>query len=186
MRQVSVFNFMTMNGFFKGPGGDIRWNGHRGGEERDYAVDSMQPGNIILMGRATYELMIQWWPTPQAIQADPVMAAGMNDCEKIVFSRTLKRVDWKNATLAKGDLIETVRKLKQTPGKDLTVLGSGSLVTQLAEAALIDEYQFMINPVAIGEGTSVFRGLSHTLQLELVSSRAFNTGSVLVTYKPIS
>lgn len=175
---------MTLNGFFAGPGGDISWNGHRGGEERDYAVESMEPGNTLLFGRHTYEMMVQWWPTAQAIQADPIMAAGMNDPQKIVFSRTLQRVDWKNARLAKGDLLEEVRALKAKPGKDLTVLGSGSIITQLAGAGLVDEYQFMINPVAIGGGKSVFQGLQEQLDLALVATRVFDTGSILLTYRP--
>src|SRR6202012_130217 len=93
MRTLTVFNFMTLNGFYKGPGGDISWNGHRGGEERDFAVDSTRQGALLLLGRVTYELMIQWWPTPAAAAADPEMAEGMNASSKIVFSRTLASAD---------------------------------------------------------------------------------------------
>ena len=170
---------MTLNGFYKGAGGDISWNGHRGGEERDFAVDSGSQGAILLMGRVTYEMMTQWWPTPAAIAADPEMAATMNDAEKIVFSRSLRKADW--AKLVKEDAVDYVRKLKQTPGPSLCVLGSGTLITQLAKAALVDEFQFMINPVTIETGASI---LPLPMQLDLVSARPFSTGSVLLTYKP--
>jgi dihydrofolate reductase len=113
----------------------------------------------------------------------PVVAAGMNNSDKIVFSRTLKKAAWNNTSLIKGNLEEEIKKLKQLPGKDLTILGSGSIVTQLAVAGLIDEYQFMVDPVALGEGTSLFQGMRGLLNLKLSSARTFESGAVVLSYR---
>lgn len=183
MRSLTVFNFTTVNGFVKGPGEDISWSRHRGGAERDYALEMSRGESILLFGRMTYELMTRWWPTPQSVAADPEMAAGMNESPKIVFSRTLATADWSNTTLVHSDAVGYVRKLKASAGPDLCVLGSGSLVAQFASAGLVDEFQLLINPVSIPGGTPV---LQAALQLELVATHPFPSGSVLLTYKPLS
>jgi dihydrofolate reductase len=113
------------------------------------------------------------------------MAEGMNRSDKIVFSRTLKKSEWENARIINEDPVATVKKLKQTATKDMVVLGSGSITTQLTDAGLIDTYQFMIDPVAVGSGTPMFNGIKKKLDLELISSRTFNSGIVLLSYKPI-
>jgi dihydrofolate reductase len=183
MRKLSAFVFVTLNGFYKGPDQDISWNTHAE-EEKDFSVDALKSENTLLFGRVTYELMTRYWPTPMAMENDPIMAAGMNKAEKIVFSRTLKKADWNNTRLVIGDMEQEVRKLKQQPGKNLTVLGSGSIVTQLADQSLIDEYQIMLNPIALGNGTPLFLGLKQKLNLKLVNSKVFNNGIVLLTYHP--
>jgi dihydrofolate reductase len=184
MGKVRVFNFVTLNGYYKGPNGDISWHRH-GAEENAYAAEALKTGSTLLFGRATYELMASYWPTPLAVQNDPLVAAGMNNAEKIVFSRTLEQVDWNNARLVRENVAETVRKMKQHPGKDMTILGSGSIATQLAERGLIDEYQIMVDPVVLGEGTPIFKGIGHTLDLELTSTKTFKSGVVLLNYRPL-
>ncbi|MBN8853786.1 MAG: dihydrofolate reductase [Sphingobacteriales bacterium 50-39] len=184
MRKLVVFNFLTLNGYFEGPGGDTSWHRH-GEEEGKFASESMGQGGILLFGRTTYELMVSYWPTPMAMQQAPEVAKGMNKAEKIVFSRTLKTADWENTRIINGDLAKEVRRLKETPGKDMCLLGSGSILTQLADAGLIDEYQFMIDPVALGSGTPAFKGLKKKLDLRLVSTRKFSSGVVLLNYQPL-
>src|SRR6185369_9047302 len=115
----------------------------------------------------------------------PAVAEGMNKAEKIVFSRTLKKAGWENTRIIKGDLAGAVKQLKETPGKDMCVLGSGSIVTQLADAGLIDEYQFMVDPVALGDGTPTFKGLKKKLDLKLTTSRTFKSGVILLSYQPL-
>jgi dihydrofolate reductase len=114
------------------------------------------------------------------------VAAGMNKSEKIVFSRTLQKADWNNTRLVKDDMLGEVRRLKQGSGKDLTVLGSGSIVAQLAEEGLIDEYEILLNPVVLGKGKTMFEGLKKRLALKLVSTRTFGNGNILLTYVPVS
>lgn len=184
MRKLVIFNFATLNGYFEGPGGDVSWHRH-GEEEGKFAADSVGQGGILLFGRITYEHMAAFWPTPQAMQQMPVVAKGMNKAEKIVFSRTLKQADWENTRIIGEDIITAIKQLKQTPGKDMCILGSGSIITQFADAGLIDEYQFMVDPVALGEGTPTFKGLKKKLDLQLISARTFKSGVVLLSYKPL-
>lgn len=183
MRKLTVFNFITLNGFFKGPNEDISWHKH-GGEESDYSAEGLKSGNTLLFGRVTYEMMASFWPTPIAMDSFPSVAKGMNKAEKIVFSRTLKKVEWNNTKVVKGNIVEEIKKMKQMPGKDMTLLGSGSILTQVAEQGLIDEYQIMVDPIALGEGTPIFKGIKHGLNLMLTKTRTFKSGAVLLCYQP--
>ena len=184
MANLTVFNFITLNGFYKGAKGDISWHRH-GSEEADFSIEGLHSGNMLLFGRITYEMMASYWPTPEALKMNPVVAEGMNRAYKIVFSRTLQNAGWNNTRLINAHLVEAVTRLKHTSEKDLTVLGSGSIVTQLAEHHLIDSYQVMIDPVAIGDGTSIFSGLQHNLHLTLTDNKTFKSGVVLLTYQPM-
>ncbi|NII27063.1 dihydrofolate reductase [Pseudoflavitalea sp. X16] len=180
---LSSFQFITLNGFYKGPDNDISWHQH-GGEESAFAEEGAQSGSTLLFGRITYEMMAGFWPTAEAQQAMPVVAEGMNKSEKIVFSRTLKTADWNNTRIVKDNIEAEVKRLKEA-GKAMTILGSGSILTQLANSGLIDEYQVMIDPVALGSGTPLFEGLQHHLDLQLINSRVFKSGVVLLSYLPI-
>ena len=183
MRKVTVFNLVTLDGYFAGQGGDISW--HNVDEEfQELANKASNSGNTLLFGRVTYELMASYWPTPEAIKNDPIVAKGMNSATKIVFSRTLNKVDWNNTRLVKNDMLSEIRKLKQESGKDLTVLGSGSIVSQLARERLIDEYQILLNPVVIGKGKTMFEGVKDRFSLKLTKTRVFGNGNVLLCYEP--
>jgi dihydrofolate reductase len=184
MGRLIAFNFTTLNGFFKGPQDDISWNKHEQNEENEYAREGANSGSTLIFGRVTYEMMAGYWPSPDALKNNPVVAKGMNDSEKIVFSRTLKKADWNNTRVVKNNIAEEIKKLKQVPGKNMTILGSGSIISQLAEQGLIDEYQIMLNPVALGDGTPLFKGIQHLLHLKLTSSRVFKSGVVLLCYQP--
>ncbi|HEX4354783.1 MAG TPA: dihydrofolate reductase family protein [Polyangiales bacterium] len=186
MKSLHVFNFISLDGYFAGLHGDIGWHSHDAtdNEPHEYGVDSLKAGNTLLFGRVTYQMMSSYWPSPQALENDPVMAKGMNEAPKLVVSRTLKSATWDNTRLLSGDLVETVRQLKQTSSQDITILGSGSLVTQLSEAGLIDSYQFMLDPIALGAGRSIFHGMKKTLRLRLTSSRVFKQGQLLLVYTP--
>ncbi|HMH22199.1 MAG TPA: dihydrofolate reductase family protein [Puia sp.] len=184
MRKLLVFNFVTLNGYFKGPNGDLSWNRQGGAEESEFAAENAQSGNVLLFGRVTYEHMAGFWPTPQALKHAPALAEGMNKAEKIVFSRTLKKAEWNNTRLVKDNIVEAVRKFKQEKGNDMVILGSGSIVNQFAEEGLIDEYQFMVNPVALGDGTPLFKGIRQSLNLKLVNTRTFKSGVILLSYQP--
>jgi dihydrofolate reductase len=128
--------------------------------------------------------MASWWPSPAAAQADPVVAARMNASPKVVFSRTLERADWNGTTLVKGDLVAEVRRMKETPGEDLAILGSGTIAAQLAQAGLIDELQIVINPIVLGRGKSLFEGVRESIHLEHTRTRTFGNGCMLLCYRP--
>jgi dihydrofolate reductase len=183
MRKLVVFNFVTLNGYFQGPDRDISWHSHDA-EEGEYAGQMLNSGDTLLFGRVTYELMAGYWPTPQALKNDPIVAEGMNNADKIVFSRTLKKVEWRNTRLLKDNIANEIKKMKQMPGKNLTLLGSGSIVTQFAQHGLIDEYQIMVDPVVLGEGTPIFKGIKERLNLKLTTTRTLRNGSVLLYYQP--
>lgn len=184
MRKLTVFNFTTLNGFFEGPNHDISWHRH-GGEENKYSDDSLQAGNILLFGRRTYEMMYSFWPTPMAAEMFPETAKGMNKSEKIVFSTSMKKAEWNNTKVISGNIVEEMTRLKKKKGNDMTILGSGSIVSLFAEAGLIDEFQIMIDPVAIGNGTPIFKGIKQKLELKLTEMKSFKSGIVLLSYQPL-
>ncbi|WP_417236952.1 dihydrofolate reductase family protein [Bizionia paragorgiae] len=185
MRTLNSFTFITLNGYYKGKNEDTSWHKH-GGEESQYSQESLQADNILLFGRTTYEMMYSFWPTPMAAEIFPEVAAGMNRAEKIVFSNSLQSADWNNSRIIRGNIAEEIRLLKTIPGKDLTILGSGSIVSQFSDAGLIDSYQILIDPLVLSEGTSLFDKLKKRLELKLVDSRIFDSGSVLLKYQKSS
>jgi dihydrofolate reductase len=186
MRKLVAFTQLTLNGFFAGPAGDISW-AHKDSHDtewNEFVAGNAAGGGMLLFGRITYEMMASFWPTPMAQQMNPVVAAGMNRMPKVVFSRTLDEASWANTTLVKDGLAAKVSQLKSEPGPGMAILGSGSIVAQLAEVGLIDEYQLVINPLALGEGKPLFYGIQAKLSLKLVKTRTFGNGSVLLCYEP--
>lgn len=183
MAQLTVFNFITLNGAFKGPGGDIQWHKH-GPEEQEYAAEGANSPSTLLFGRKTYTMMASWWPTPMALQTMPDVARGMNMSRKVVFSRTLKKTSWENTKLIATDPVRAIRRMKEDQEGHLTILGSGSIVTLCAEHGLIDDYTIMVDPVLIGSGTPIAKTLTHNVELTLTSHRVFTSGVILLHYKP--
>jgi dihydrofolate reductase len=186
MRKLIVFNNITLDGFFVGAGGDMSW-AHKGKDDAEwnaFVADNAAGGGMLLFGRVTYELMASYWPTPPAIENDPAVANRINALPKVVFSKTLDQASWNNTQLLKGDLAAEVRKLKQEPGPGIAILGSGSIVAQLAQKGLIDEYQFVVNPLVLGAGRTMFEGVNRPLALKLIKTRAFGNGNVLLCYEP--
>lgn len=184
MPSLSSFLTISTDGYFTDRNGDMSW-AHNSDPEFDAFVAGNASGNgALLFGRVTYEMMASFWPTPQAAQMMPEVAAGMNRMAKYVASRSLSSVDWDNSELLKGELVEAVRQLKAGDGPDIAILGSGSIISQLAQAGLIDEYQFVIAPLALGGGRSAFEGMDGKLGLTLVESRTFQNGNVFLRYRP--
>lgn len=185
MGKLGVFNFVTLNGFYSGPNGDISWHKDKDNdpEKDEYGKQGVRASTTLIFGRVTYQMMASFWPTPDAMKHMPEMAAGMNRAEKFVFSKTLQSANWENTTLVKDDMFEAIKKLKES-GRELTILGSGSIVTQLAEHGLIDQFQFMIDPVVIGSGKAIFSGIKTNLNLVLTDSKVFKSGIIVLTYKP--
>jgi dihydrofolate reductase len=179
---------LSLDGYFTDMKGDISWarTDNKDPEWRGFVEGNASGGGVLLFGRITYELMVSYWPTQYAIQNDTIVAKQMNDLPKVVFSRTLDKVSWNNTRLVKGDIVAEVRKLKKESGKGMAILGSGSVVSQLAQENLIDEYQFVVFPIVLGKGRTVFDGLKEKLALKLTRTRAFRNGNVLLCYEPFS
>jgi dihydrofolate reductase len=142
---------------------------------------------MLLFGRVTYEMMAGYWPDPENTKDnDPLVTDAMNQLPKLVASRTLKQANWgrwDNATVT-ANPVQAVRELKAMPGGDMAIYGSGGLVSSLADAGLIDEYRIMMNPVILGEGIPMFRGMQRRVPLRLVSSEVFDKKMVMLTYHP--
>jgi dihydrofolate reductase len=184
MRKVVMSNLMNIDGFFDGRDHDISWHNVEA-EFNDYAINEMFPfSDLLLFGRVTYELMADFWPTPEALKDDPIVAGKMNSSAKVVFSRTMKKTEWNNTRLVKDNMEEEVRKLKEQPGKDIALLGSGSIVSQLAQRGLIDEYRIMVNPIVLGQGTPLFKDIKNRLTMKLLRTRTFRNENVLLCYAP--
>jgi dihydrofolate reductase len=184
MRRLIVFNQVTLDGYIADRNGDMSWAHQHDAEWSAFVGENASGGGVLVFGRVTYELMASYWPTPLALKNDPVVAEGMNRRPKVVFSRTLDKVSWSNTTLVKGDPAAEVQKMKNQPGADMVILGSGSIVSQLAREGLIDQYQIALNPVVLGRGKTMFEGVDRKLSLKLTRSRIFGNGNVFLCYEP--
>ena len=184
MSKLMVFNSVSVDGYFTDAKGDMSWAHQNDPEWRDFTNQNVSgAGGILLFGRVTYEMMASHWPTPQAKQQFPEVAERMNRAQKVVFSKSLDTASWNNTRLFKGDLVNEVRKLKGS-SEGIVILGSGTIVSQLAQANLIDEYELVVNPIVLGEGRTLFEGMKNKLRLKRTQSRTFKNGNVLLTYEP--
>jgi dihydrofolate reductase len=183
MRKLSVFNQVSLDGYFSDARGDMSWAHKEDDEWRAFTAENASGEAVLVFGRVTYELMAGFWPSPQALETIPEVAERMNSLPKVVFSRTLDQASWQNTRVMKGDLAAEVRKLKREPGPDMVILGSGSVVSQLTDARLIDEYQLVLNPLVLGGGRTMFEGVEQRLSLTLKRTRSFGNGNVVLWYE---
>ena len=186
MRKLSVFNSVTLDGYFTDKNGDMSWAHQDDPEWNAFVAENASGGGMLLFGRITYEMMASFWPSPAAVEQMPEVAEGMNNSPKIVFSRTMDKATWKNTTVVSGDIAAAVRKLKEEPGEPMVILGSGTIVSQLTQAGLIDEYQIALNPIVLGSGRTMFDGVKDKLRLKRTESRSFGNGNVFLCYERLS
>ena len=146
----------------------------------EYSRELLNSVDTILFGRVTYKMMELFWPN--TTEADAVITHKMNHLNKIVFTKTLKMLSWNNSEIAKGDLEEEVAKLKNKPGKDMVIFGSGTIVSELTRLGLIDEYRLIVNPVILGKGNTLFKGLHDKINLKLLKVKTLDSGVVLLYY----
>ena len=182
---------LSLDGYFEGPNHDISW--HKVDDEFNrFIIDSwLSELDLFIWGRRTYQLMEEFWPNaetdPKTSTENVQVARMMNNTRKIVVSKTLEKAEshgnWKNVELVHEFDPESIRKLKAQGGKGIWVGGS-ELATSFASEGLIDEFRFMINPVIIGKGTSLLAGIGEKLELELIKSKQFKSGNVMLYYRP--
>ena len=186
MNKLIVFNSVSLDGFFADINGDMQWAHNKNKDEEwdSFVVSNAKGGGVLVFGRITYELMNNFWPTPFAMKEFPVVAERMNNLPKIVFSRTMDNATWNNTKLMKGDMIMEIRKMKSESGKGMAIMGSGSIVSQLTQERLIDEYQIVVTPIILGKGRTLFEGIQGALSLKLVNTRTFINGNVFLRYVP--
>ena len=182
MRKIIVSNLISLDGYFEGPNKELDWF-VTDQDFFDYARELLNSVDIILFGRKTYEMMAAYWPN--ATENDAAITHKMNNLTKIVFSKTLSSVNWNNSRLADTDVKEEINKLKQQPGKDIVIFGSGELVSSLADLGLIDEYRVILNPVSLGKGNSMFKNLKKRLDLKLLKTKPLWSGVLILYYRPV-
>ena len=171
----------TANGLYERGPWEIDW--HNTDEEfNDFAIEQLDRMDTLVFGRKTYEGMARYWPTQEAITSDPIVAGKMNGLAKIVVSKTLERAEWNNTRLVRD--LDAIAALKGEQGKDALLIGSSDLAASLAARGLIDEYRLMVVPIALGAGKPVLQGLGADLGLQLLRTRTFKNGNVLLSYAP--
>ena len=193
MRRIVVFMSLTLDGVIQAPGRsdeDSRGGFGHGGWALPYADpemgkaagESMATTGGLLFGRRTYEDFYSVWP--KRTDNNPFTEM-LNNTQKFVASRTLRApLPWINSTLLEGDAAAAVARLKEQPGKDIVVLGSGELVQSLMRGCLVDQYVLLIHPLILGSGRRLFNDGDSRAALQLVDSKTTSTGVVIATYRP--
>jgi dihydrofolate reductase len=189
MRRILAFERVTPEGYFAAADGD---------EQRLFVLDPdldrdvmRGPGTVdtFLWGRKTFEHMAAYWPgaldDPNLSEAVRKMAVQLNEQTKIVFSRTVKSAEWKNTRFLSKFDPEEIASMKEQSGGDMMVLGSGSIVSQLTEHGLMDEYLLVVSPMLLGRGSSLFSNVSGPTSLKLTSAKGYKSGNVLLRYTTV-
>ena len=180
MKKIFVFTNVSLDGYFEAPGHDIS------GFKNDPEAMAPNPGkevDTILLGHRTFEMM-KFWSTPQAAETAPEIAKFFNENLKVIVSHNSFDPGWNNSKVISIDVAGEIKKLKAQPGKNIIMFGSNTLCVSLMQEGLIDEFQIIVNPVAFGEGTPLFKGLPKKAELKLMETRKFKSGAVLLTYEP--
>lgn len=184
MRKLFSFMFTTLDGYHAGPDGELDWS-NVDDEFHEFSIRQMNDIDTLLFGRITYEHMAQFWPSPEAREVNPVTAERMNSVHKLVFSSTLTDATWENSELVATDPVAKIDELKQRPGdSDLALFGSSTLTTSLLDTGVVDEVRVMVNPILLGNGVSLLRGLTDRVELRLARTITFHNGNVLLCYTP--
>ncbi len=178
MRRIVASEYVSLDGVMESPEKWFLrfWND----EVASYAHDQLFASDALLLGRVTYEGFAASWPS---MKNEGDFADRMNSLPKFVASTTLEETEW-NATLITGDVADAVSNLKQQPGRDLLIYGSGDLVHTLMQHDLIDEYRLWVSPVVVGGGKRLFQGGTDRTVLSLVGTRTFSSGVIVLCYQP--
>jgi len=187
MRKLIVFNLISLDGFFAGTDGNIDW--HQVDDEfNKFAVEQTKTFGAIIFGKTTYQLFESFWPSavndPKMSPEDREIAKTIDDVEKIVFSKSLKEITWKNSKLVHEINPEEIKKWKESEGGPMVIFGSGTIVQQMTNLDLIDEYRLMVNPIILGKGKAMFKDVDQ-VKLKLLDSKTFGNGNILLYYQPL-
>lgn len=179
MRKIVAGLFISLDGIYESPD---QWHFPYFNDEMGEAVGAqMAASDCMLLGRVTYEEFASYWPSQGS---DVELADFMNDTPKYVVSTTLDRADWKNTTLIDGNNVAAeLTALKQQPGKEIAITGSGTLVRTLLRAGLLDELRLLVHPIVVGHGKRLFDE-GDQIPLTLADAKTFSTGVLALTYQP--
>jgi dihydrofolate reductase len=186
MSKIIVYNFITVDGYFSGPNGELNW--HQYDEEMgQLSKEQMKTFSALIFGRTTYEMMAGYWPTTEAA-SEPDVAQALNNLPKLVFSSSMEQVAdgpvWKNVKVFSDIDPQVVQSWKsQYPDGDIAIFGSGSIVQQFTKLGLIDEYRLMVNPLILGKGKLLFQDVDQMMDLKLVRTKQYKNGNVFLVYQ---
>ena len=196
MRKMFMFNRVSADGYFARPDGSLDWA--TPDEEIDKeGAEGASATDTVIFGRRTYELLAAFWPTVPYEGAttapDPhapgraskemrAMAKFLNESLKLVFSKSLKEAKWRNTQIVRDIDPKAIEAMKKKPGKDIIILGSGTIVSQFTELGLIDEYHFVVGPLFIGSGKPLITGMKKTVNLKLLESKKYKSGNLKLRY----
>jgi dihydrofolate reductase len=189
MRKLVLTEWISLDGYTAGPDNDMSFVGESFNDEMGkYEDDIVNTGDTLVLGRVTYESFAGSWPyvpdKPDVSENEKAYARKLNSMRKIVFSKTLDTADWNDSVLLREIDPETIKRWKQEDGKDMLIYGSASIVQQLTNLGLIDEYQLLVHPVVLGGGKPLLKDIADKHRLKLVSAKPFSSGVVLLTYQP--
>jgi dihydrofolate reductase len=187
MRKVILFMHISLDGFTAGPNGEMDWVSADEEAWKD-VIDLQSTVDAALFGRVNYQDFESYWPSaatdPSSTQNDIDYAHWIEDIPKIVFSKTMEKVEWKNTRLVKEHIAEEIAKMKQQPGKNLLLFGGASIAQTFMKLGLIDEYRLNVNPVVLGSGQPLFNDIKDRINLKLMNAKTYHSGVVLLHYSP--
>lgn len=184
---------MTLDGFSTGPNGEMNWLPAFDNEElwKDLHKEMwnvLDSADTILLGRVTYQVWEKYWPAaaknPSCTENDLKFSKYVDATQKIVFSKTLNKVDWQNTRLVKKNIVEEIARMKQQSGKNIALAGGARLAQTFMKLGLIDDYQITVHPVVLSKGKPLFGDLRDKIKLKLIETRTFKTGAIGLHYQP--
>ena len=182
MRKIKVVEWISLDGFFSGSKGETDWF-VMDEDTGNYLSHLFKSFDTILLGSVTYNMFSAYWPTPDPADGNPQeLTDFMNNSRKVVFSKKLDKATWNNTDVFKTITSKDIKQLKKESGKDIVIFGSGSIVSKLTKLKLIDEYQFLVNPVFLGKGKSIFKNTEAKAALKLLDSKKFDCGNVILRF----
>jgi dihydrofolate reductase len=186
MRNLIFFMHTSLDGFVAGPNGEMNWI-NTDEEMFDFVATMTDKADTALYGRVTYEMMQSYWPTaadqPNASKHDKEHSAWSNKVSKVVLSKTMSEKGLDNTTVISDQLTDNINKLKKQNGKNILIFGSPRASHSLLSLGLIDEFWLFVNPVLLGQGIPLFKGVTEMTKLKLAETRTFSSGVIALHYE---
>lgn len=183
MKKIIAVEWLSLDGYFSDANNGTDWF-VSDDSTWEYLLKLFANIDTIVLGQVTYEMFAAYWPKPNPSDPNPkALIDFMNNSQKVVFSKSLKKTEWNNSVVMKDIVPAEINKLKQEAGKDIVIFGSGSIVSQLTKLGLIDEYQFIVNPVFLGNGKTIFKSDEAKAKLKLLDAKKFDNGNMLLHYE---
>lgn len=183
MKKIIAVEWLSVDGYFSGPKGETDWL-VSGEETGEYLLKLFANIDTILLGQVTYEMFAPYWPKPDPADGNPKeLTDFMNNSRKVVFSKSLEKTEWNNSVLIENIDATAIKKMKKEGSKDIVIFGSGSIVSQLTKLELIDEYQFIVIPIFLGNGKTLFKSDEAKLKLKFLESKSFDGGNMILRYE---